>query len=101
MGVMGRLGRGLPGVDVFLAGRGRAQIVLCANNIYGTGNMTDVVTHELIHAFDNCRAKVDFRNIEHLACTEVSSGHRARAPHAAALLSAMRLRAGSRFGLQA
>lgn len=33
--------------------------------------MAQVMTHELIHAYDNCRAKVDFVNIEHLACTEV------------------------------
>ena len=33
--------------------------------------MTKVMTHELIHAFDDCRAKVNFRDIKHLACTEV------------------------------
>ena len=44
---------------------------LCENNIYNADNMTDVMTHELIHAFDNCRAKVDFLDPRHLACTEV------------------------------
>ena len=34
--------------------------------------MTTVITHELIHAFDDCRAKVDFKNIRHVACTEVA-----------------------------
>lgn len=34
--------------------------------------MTRVVTHELIHAFDHCRAHVDwFNNYRHLACSEV------------------------------
>lgn len=33
--------------------------------------MADVVTHELIHAFDHCRAEVDLKNPLHLACTEV------------------------------
>ena len=48
------------------------QIVLCANNIYNSDNMAKIITHELIHAYDDCRAKVDFRDIRHLACTEVS-----------------------------
>lgn len=34
-----------------------------------------MLSHELIHAYDHCRAQVDFlSNIQHLACTEVS-GH--------------------------
>ena len=50
---------------------GAPQIVLCANNIYNSDNMARVITHELIHVYDNCRAQVDFLNIKHLACTEV------------------------------
>ncbi|EDQ84398.1 uncharacterized protein MONBRDRAFT_30281 [Monosiga brevicollis MX1] len=49
----------------------RDEIVLCANNIFTPENMTRVVTHELIHAFDDCRAKVDFQDPRHLACTEI------------------------------
>ncbi len=33
--------------------------------------MDDVLTHELIHAYDFCRAHVDWNNLDHLACTEV------------------------------
>lgn len=34
--------------------------------------MNRVVTHELIHAFDHCRARVDwFTDFRHLACSEV------------------------------
>ena len=33
--------------------------------------MDDVLTHELIHAFDHCRAHVDWGNLDHLACSEV------------------------------
>lgn len=48
------------------------QIVLCQNNIHQQSHMTRVVTHELIHAFDHCRAHVDwFNNYRHLACSEV------------------------------
>jgi len=33
--------------------------------------MDDVLTHELIHAYDVCRAKFDRKNLEHLACSSV------------------------------
>jgi len=50
------------------------QIVLCQNNIHQQSHMNRVVTHELIHAFDHCRAHVDwFNNLKHLACSEVSA----------------------------
>ena len=35
--------------------------------------MNDVLTHELVHAYDDCRARVDWDNLEHLACSEVSA----------------------------
>ncbi|XP_019513109.1 PREDICTED: mitochondrial inner membrane protease ATP23 homolog [Hipposideros armiger] len=48
-----------------------SQIVLCQNNIRNQAHMNRVVTHELIHAFDHCRAHVDwFTNVRHLACSE-------------------------------
>ncbi|XP_023369491.1 mitochondrial inner membrane protease ATP23 homolog isoform X2 [Otolemur garnettii] len=38
--------------------------------------MNRVVTHELIHAFDHCRAHVDwFTNVRHLACSEVRAAN--------------------------
>ncbi|XP_078272748.1 mitochondrial inner membrane protease ATP23 homolog isoform X4 [Rhinoraja longicauda] len=38
--------------------------------------MNRVVTHELIHSFDHCRAHVDwFRNINHLACSEIRAAN--------------------------
>ncbi|XP_068163524.1 mitochondrial inner membrane protease ATP23 homolog [Antennarius striatus] len=53
-----------------------SQIVLCQNNIHGQAHMTQVVTHELIHAFDHCRAQVDwFTNIRHLACSEIRAAN--------------------------
>jgi hypothetical protein len=30
------------------------------------------MAHELIHAFDHCRFKVDWSNLRHHACSEVS-----------------------------
>ncbi|RXM97544.1 Mitochondrial inner membrane protease ATP23-like [Acipenser ruthenus] len=48
-----------------------SQIVLCQNNIHQQAHMNRVVTHELIHSFDHCRAHVDwFDNFKHLACSE-------------------------------
>jgi hypothetical protein len=39
--------------------------------------MEDVITHELIHALDHCRGKVNFSDPRHLACTEIrAAGHR-------------------------
>nr|XP_042119150.1 mitochondrial inner membrane protease ATP23 homolog isoform X2 [Peromyscus maniculatus bairdii] len=49
-----------------------SQIVLCQNNIRNEAHMSRVVTHELIHAFDHCRAHVHwFTNVRHLACSEI------------------------------
>lgn len=49
-----------------------SQIVLCENNIRNQAHMGRVVTHELIHAFDHCRAHVHwFTNVHHLACSEI------------------------------
>uniref|UniRef100_A0A8C1BA83 Mitochondrial inner membrane protease ATP23 n=1 Tax=Cyprinus carpio carpio TaxID=630221 RepID=A0A8C1BA83_CYPCA len=37
-----------------------------------TTSMKRVVTHKLIHAFDHCRARVDwFNSFRHLACSEI------------------------------
>ncbi|XP_058481893.1 mitochondrial inner membrane protease ATP23 homolog [Solea solea] len=53
-----------------------SQIVLCQNNIHQQSHMNRVVTHELIHAFDHCRAHVDwFNNLRHLACSEIRAAN--------------------------
>uniref|UniRef100_A0A8C5CHU8 Mitochondrial inner membrane protease ATP23 n=2 Tax=Gadus morhua TaxID=8049 RepID=A0A8C5CHU8_GADMO len=53
-----------------------SQIVLCQNNIHQQAHMNRVVTHELIHAFDHCRAHVDwFNNYRHLACSEIRAAN--------------------------
>ncbi|XP_018417091.1 PREDICTED: mitochondrial inner membrane protease ATP23 homolog [Nanorana parkeri] len=49
-----------------------SEIVLCQNTITDQKQMNRVVTHELIHAYDHCRAHVDFSsNLQHLACSEI------------------------------
>uniref|UniRef100_A0A8C5MPV9 Mitochondrial inner membrane protease ATP23 n=1 Tax=Leptobrachium leishanense TaxID=445787 RepID=A0A8C5MPV9_9ANUR len=53
-----------------------SEIVLCQNNILDQSHMNRVVTHELIHAFDHCRAHVDwFNNVRHLACSEIRAAN--------------------------
>lgn len=36
---------------------------------------TRAVSHELVHAFDDCRARVDWSNCRHIACTEVRAAN--------------------------
>ena len=33
--------------------------------------MNETLTHELVHSYDYCRAKLDWNDLHHLACTEV------------------------------
>ncbi|XP_075810251.1 mitochondrial inner membrane protease ATP23 homolog isoform X2 [Microtus pennsylvanicus] len=55
-----------------------SQIVLCQNNIRNQAHLSRVVTHELIHAFDHCRAHVHwFTDVRHLACSETCVRDRA------------------------
>lgn len=49
-------------------------ILLCQNRFMNKKHMEDTLAHELIHAFDHCRFKVDWMNLRHHACTEVSRG---------------------------
>ncbi|XP_033222145.1 mitochondrial inner membrane protease ATP23 homolog isoform X2 [Belonocnema kinseyi] len=51
------------------------QIVVCQNVARGKGMIQGVMTHEMIHMFDYCRNELDFKNIDHLACTEVRAAN--------------------------
>lgn len=46
-------------------------IKLCSNQVVKTGEVEKTLMHELIHAFDHCRFKVDWSNKKHHACSEV------------------------------
>lgn len=39
------------------------------------GMVQGVLTHEMIHMFDFCRNELDFKNIDHLACTEIRAAN--------------------------
>lgn len=51
------------------------QIVICQNVAKSEGIVQGILMHEMIHMFDYCRNKVDFKNIDHLACTEIRAAN--------------------------
>lgn len=56
-------------------------ILLCANEIRDRKHLEDTLAHEMVHAWDHLRWKVDWagdKDLKHAACTEVSPS----APHA-------------------
>jgi inner membrane protease ATP23 len=50
------------------------EVVLCHNHLKTQDSVDQTITHELIHAYDQCRAKIDWTNCDHHACSEVSLG---------------------------
>jgi inner membrane protease ATP23 len=54
---------------------GVSSIMVCANKVSSHGMMMRVLTHELIHAYDHCRALVDWSDCRHHACSEVRASN--------------------------
>lgn len=46
-------------------------IQICANEMRSQGHMEDTLAHEMVHAWDHLRFKVDWADLRHAACTEV------------------------------
>jgi len=46
-------------------------VILCQNRITSKTHMQDTLTHELVHAFDNCTARINWMSKEHAACAEI------------------------------
>ena len=47
-------------------------ILLCANQMRNRGHMEDTLAHEMVHAYDHLRFKMDaVHNLRHAACTEI------------------------------
>ena len=44
---------------------------MCGNRLTSFKQFETVLTHELLHAFDHCRAEIDPFNLRHHACMEV------------------------------
>ena len=53
----------------------RQQVVLCENNIYSQIHMNEVLTHELVHSFDDKTVRMDWNDMTHLACTEIRAAN--------------------------
>ena len=47
------------------------QVVICEDNLLGPHYVAQTMAHELIHAYDQCRAKINWKSDYHYACTEV------------------------------
>ena len=53
---------------------GVAQVVICHNRLCSQEEVSQALTHELIHAYDHCRSRnLDWSNCEHHACSEARS----------------------------
>lgn len=46
-------------------------IVLCRSNLISSRQVATTIQHELIHAFDDCKDKLDTTSCESVACSEV------------------------------
>ncbi|KAI9762248.1 MAG: spindle assembly checkpoint kinase [Chaenotheca gracillima] len=46
-------------------------ILLCANEMIDRKHLEDSMAHEMVHAYDYLRFKVDDKDLRHAACTEI------------------------------
>ncbi|CAM9825913.1 unnamed protein product [Ectocarpus sp. 8 AP-2014] len=53
----------------------RAEVVLCSDKGVNQTMMDHTMAHELIHAYDQCRVKLDRTNCLHVACTEIRASN--------------------------
>mmetsp|Transcript_5842 Transcript_5842/g.8994 ORF Transcript_5842/g.8994 Transcript_5842/m.8994 type:complete len:177 (+) Transcript_5842:67-597(+) len=63
------------GADIGGGYRQGEGIVLCEDKLMDQEHTNLVLAHELIHAFDDCRAKVDWDNCVHHACSEIRAAN--------------------------
>ena len=47
-------------------------ILLCQDGFINKKHMEDTLVHEMVHMYDHAKFNVDWRNIRHHACSEVS-----------------------------
>ncbi|XP_057670122.1 mitochondrial inner membrane protease ATP23 homolog [Diorhabda carinulata] len=63
------------------------QVIICQNTARKEGIVQAVLTHEMIHMFDYCKNDLDFKNLEHLACTEIRAANLAHCSFMSALFA--------------
>ena len=76
----------VPDVRSIIAYSDHLQIVVCQNTCRYKGIMTGVLVHEMIHMFDYCTRKLDFKNLKHLACTEIRAANLTHCSYMSAFL---------------
>jgi len=56
---------------------GNVNLWICQNTVSGQRlqDMERSITHELVHAYDHCRAHVDLSDCRHHACTEIRAAN--------------------------
>eukprot|EP01134_Creolimax_fragrantissima_P005747 CFRG5747T1 len=52
-----------------------AGIVICQEHVTTKSHMERTLMHELVHMYDHCKAKVDWTNAKHHACTEIRAAN--------------------------
>jgi inner membrane protease ATP23 len=55
--------------------QGRTSVSLFFNCLRSEKHAHDTMLHELVHAYDYCRAHVDWSNLHHHACTEIRAAN--------------------------
>jgi len=55
--------------------RKEVKVILCENNATTKGLINQVLSHELIHAYDVCYVNYNIHNIKHLACSEIRASN--------------------------
>jgi mitochondrial inner membrane protease ATP23 len=61
----------IPNVGGEKEGAYKPKVVVCEDNLLGPHYVAQTLAHELVHAYDQCRAKINWRSCYHYACTEV------------------------------
>ncbi|KAK4548380.1 Mitochondrial inner membrane protease atp23 [Oleoguttula mirabilis] len=46
-------------------------ILICANHVRNRGHLEDTLAHEMVHAYDHMRFKLDPYDLRHAACMEI------------------------------
>ena len=48
-----------------------AEMVVCQNAVRSKQKVEEILAHELVHAYDHCRAHVNWSYLPHWACSEI------------------------------
>jgi inner membrane protease ATP23 len=49
------------------------SVILCSGKFFNKDHMESTLVHELVHMYDHCKFNVDWSDLRHHACSEVSA----------------------------